>query len=284
MEQRRYLIIITVFVAVVLLNIPLPASVRMKVAARDVSAPFQSITTLLFSRIRASGQAVVNLSDRENEKNRFMEEIAMLNLRIKEMEQESRENEHLRDMLDLKKTEKRRLIAAEVTSRGDSSGWWQSISIGKGTDDGVRPGMAVISVAGLVGRVADSVGKHSSDVLLLTDGTMKASCRIQRSGLTGVLCGRGVALSGRAELEMIAPADPFKMTYIDKDGDVVEGDEVVTSGLGGVFPEGILVGYVKTITLDSSGLFKNLDVLPAVDFNDLRYLFAIGGSKENRAK
>ncbi len=75
---------------------------------------------------------------------------------------------------------------------------------------------------------------------------------------------------------MMTAAEPLSMSYVSRDYEIRPGDTVVTSGLGGVFPEGLVVGYVLTSTADSSNLYQRLTVAPAAVLTGLRYVFVIG--------
>jgi len=184
------------------------------------------------------------------------------------------ENEELRGMLDLKKRSRRNLLACEVIGRGDATGWWRTVTISKGASDAVRPGMAVIAAGGLVGRTWE-VAESSSIVLLITDPMFKASCRFSRTGTVGILQGGGVSAWESGRMSAFAPPRPFHVEYVSKDYRILPRDEVVTSGLGDVLPEGLLIGYATKAAMDPSGLFQKVDVAPAADLYDLGRVFVV---------
>ena len=74
---------------------------------------------------------------------------------------------------------------------------------------------------------------------------------------------------------MLYAPSPCRMDYISREDEIWGHDEVVTSGLGGVFPEGLLVGYVKKVDIDPSGLYQRADVIPAAELGKLRYVFVV---------
>ncbi|MGB9839305.1 rod shape-determining protein MreC [Thermovenabulum sp.] len=174
------------------------------------------------------------------------------------------ENEKLRRMLDLKeRSYDYNLEAAEVIGR-DPSNWFNILIIDKGTNSGVSKNMAVISEDGLVGYTVD-VGNNWAKVLLIIDNRSSISAMIQRTRDNGVIKGS------------VAPAPPgyLKMVYLPMDASVVNGDVVISSGLGGIVPKGIIIGKVEEVKKESDNLMKFAIVKPAVDFNKLEYVFVI---------
>ena len=142
----------------------------------------------------------------------------------------------------------------------DPSGWFQTILIDKGRNDGVVLDMAVVSAEGLVGRVI-GVGKHHAKVLLILDGNSAVDAYIQSSRARGVLVGLGRELC--------------LLKYVQRNEDVQVGDKVISSGMGGVFPKGLLVGTVQGVVRGSSGLFQRVEVEPAVNFSRLEEVMVV---------
>jgi len=174
------------------------------------------------------------------------------------------ENEKLRRMLDLKqKTYDFDLEAAEVIGR-DPGNWSNIVIIDKGTNSGVYKNMAVISEDGLVGYTVD-VGKNWAKVLIITDNRSSISAMIQRTRDNGIVKGS------------VSPAPPgyIKMVYLPVDASIVKGDVVISSGIGGIVPKGIVIGEVVEVKKESDNLMKYAIVKPAVDFNKLEYVFVI---------
>lgn len=273
--NRKQLIYLVVIGIVVLLNLPLPAKLRASIAAREGAAPFLNFMSWVTFRLKESSEIFFHAADAVQEKQTLIQEITELRLRVKESATYVRENEELRGLLDFKQRQKRKLVLAEVIGRGDTSGWWQTITINRGTEDGVAPNMPVISMDGLVGRTRDAVARHSCDVVLITEPTLRVACRMSAEGAYGVMRGGGARGTGGADMEMLSSANPGELEYLDKTSDINTGEEVLTSGLGGVFPEGIRVGYVRKVSMDESGLFKRVQVKPAAKLGELRYVFVV---------
>ena len=159
----------------------------------------------------------------------------------------------LQELLQFKETMNRPVLAARVTGR-DPAGWFQSIIIDKGTGVGLRLNMAVVNACGVVGRVV-SLSKNYAKVLLIIDQNSAVDCLVQRSRDRGIVKGLSIEIC--------------KFDYVARTSDVVVGDMVVTSGLGGIFPKGLPVGRILTVEEVSGELFKKIEIKPAVDFSKL---------------
>ena len=141
--------------------------------------------------------------------------------------------------------------------------WYNNLSVDKGSKNGVEEGMVVINSTGLIGKVTN-VGKYSSDVKLITstDTSNKISVIVTNGddNLVGVINGYNYE-EGYLEVEGISNTET-----------VAVGDVVYTSGLGGVFPSGILIGYVDSITTDVYDLAKIINVKPSAKFDNINYV------------
>ena len=205
------------------------------------------------------------------DKAKLLNENNLLRVRIEELSNELRqnkniqeENQKLRDLLKLKAVSRYSLLAAQLLAR-DVNGWWQMARIDKGAVDGVKPDLPVISQEGLIGQVVN-VSQNSSDVLFLTSSKVKVAARLARSEIFGIVSGQGVSWDGNASC---------RMDFIIKGVNVNRADEVVTSGLGGVYPEGLVIGYVKSVQMDHSGLFQYAEIVPAADFRLIDMVFVV---------
>ena len=179
------------------------------------------------------------------ENTRLLGEVA----RSRELKQE---NERLRRLLGMREDLAPKSIGGSVvTSRlTDQS---QTIVVDRGSDDGVRPDMAVVAWGGAVGRVV-SVEKDFARVRLLSDPNSGAAGVVARSRAEGILVGRG--------------GEPMEMRYVPKYADVVVGDRVVASGQDGVFPRGFGLGRV-TVVGDPVGASKSIRVEPEIEYRSL---------------
>jgi len=158
-------------------------------------------------------------------------------------------NLRLQKLLKLKTQGFKRPVTALVIGNSAST-WSRSLTINKGSKDGVRKGMAVLSAEGIVGQII-AVASSISKVLLLTDHNSGVDVIVQRTRARGIVSG---------SLER----DPV-MEYVTRNEEIREGDRLVTSGLDGIFPKGILVGIVGTVRKKNYGLFQDVGVRLAVE-------------------
>ncbi|MBM4142933.1 MAG: rod shape-determining protein MreC [Lentisphaerae bacterium] len=284
MHNDRYLVWIVILGTVVLLNLPLPASLRVKSGVQDSAAVFQNGMSLVIQRLREWAAFMGDAKARVAERAALQERVAMLQERVRELERVVDESAELRRQAGYATSAEFKLVPCRVVFRGDTSGWWQTMRLNRGGADGVGTNMAVITTDGLVGRTT-TVSARSCEVLLVTDPNCKVSCRIRRTGAFGILRGMGMSPGGTGRAEMLSASGAFRLEYVPKESEMRVGDEVVTSGLGGVFPEGLLVGRVTRQRLDVSGMYQRADVMPAADMASLRYVFVVAGkaaAKEER--
>ncbi len=169
------------------------------------------------------------------------------------------ENIRLKKLLDIKTRLEYPSVVAQIIGE-DASGWFRTFFIDRGTDDGVFPGMSVTATEGLVGKISRSAA-NMAQVVLITDSALAVDCRVARTRDRGILRG---ALEGGCVLKHISPR-----------ANVTRGDEVITSGLDGVFPPGLPVGKISEIRLGEQGLFLEALVTPNVNFSALDQVLVI---------
>jgi len=267
-----------VLAVLVLLNLPVPSSLYIKQATRGNLAPFQNVMWFLSGKVPEALSSIVASGKISNEKRRMTEEAANLRYQIQQLKALEKDNEELRKQLGFRNTHRCKLVLCEVVARGDTSGWWQTLTLNRGAAEGIRPNLAVVTTDGLIGRTTD-VSRHSCDVLLITDPNCKVACKLVRTGALGIVRGRGAALIGNAKVEMFSTLQPCRMDYISKEKPIFVGDEAVTSGLGGVFPEGLLIGRAVEIGTDTTRLYQHADVAPAADISSVKYAFVMVGEE-----
>lgn len=187
-------------------------------------------------------------------------DLRLENQQLRELKAEA---ERLRNLLDYKQTNQEQydLEVARVIARQPNN-WFRFITIDKGTNDGISPGMAVISADGLVGRVSNT-SFHSSQVILITDREMAVGAILQNTRETqGIIEGMGESNS----LRMI------NIPYYSK---VSKYERVVCSGLSQFYPKGILIGYVQSVEKEVNGLLLTAEIAPAVAFDKLEEVMVI---------
>lgn len=200
-------------------------------------------------------------------------EIEQLRLQVDNLQ---RENEQLREvqgeyqlLLDLfnrarESPELRRLTASVIGY--DTSPIFRSMIIDKGHEDGVLVGMPVESARGLVGQVFRTT-QHSAMVILVTDNISSIPARLESSRATGIIRGGGIGGS-------------MSMDWIELEEQVSLGEVVLTSGLGGKFPQDLVIGRIVDVERREADLFQRAIVQPAVDFDSLEMVFVITDFRE----
>ena len=199
----------------------------------------------------------------EENKTLQQELAARDNLRYQLVELQ-KENYRLREMLDFRERVSYELLPAQVIAR-DPSQWFETITISKGYIDGVKKDMAVVTSDGLVGNVA-KVSRNSAQVLLLTDSRRAVSALIQRTREPGTV---GIVEGYPEEKGYL------RMVNIPPEAKLQPGDTVISAGLGGVFPKGLIIGHLLETGSDQYGLLQQAIIKPAVDFNRLEEVFIV---------
>lgn len=180
------------------------------------------------------------------------------------------ENIRLRAMLDYKKgTPQFDFITAAVIAR-DPGMWTNIMMINRGSNDGLTRDMPVVTPQGLVGNIVQ-VSASTAKIQLLLDPRSAVGSLVQRSEsrVAAVVEGNG-----------ISPMAP-RMVNLARDADIIRGDKIITSGFGGIYPKGLLVGEVMDIVNDEGGLLKYAVLKPVVDFDRLEEVMVIVRSRES---
>ncbi len=192
------------------------------------------------------------------------------------------ENANLREMLNLREQSPEilgpgaDLLSAEVIGR-DPSNLLRYLIIDRGSQDRIKPGMAVITARGLVGQI-DEVRPNSAKVKLLTDPSSSVIAMVQRSRATGSVVGQ------------TGPNLSMTLLPQTEEGAAEEGDLVLTSGLGGHFPRRLLIGQITEVHRRNVDMFQEVRLRPAVDYDRLetvivvRYFTPIGVEEQQESR
>ncbi len=198
---------------------------------------------------------------RENENLRQL--LVEMSLELATETESVAENDRLREMLEFKKRDPYDLIPAEVIGFSSDAGV-RGLIINKGEFAGVSEDLAVIAIKGIVGRVFRT-NPHSTIVQLMNDPNIGIAVRLKRNRENGIIHSN--------DRTMLA------LDNIPISSTVFEGDTVITSGLGGVFPEGLLVGVVTKASPADNGWLWDVQVQPMVNFSNIEEVFII--SRQN---
>ena len=231
---------------------------KLEGAAQESKAPMAAI-----------GDFFGNIFDFSTKKS-LQAEIDELNHQLAELKTNSQissdveaENEKLRELLDLKNSYQTgwETVAAEVIGR-EADNWYEKLTINKGSKDGITENMAVVDQNGLVGKIVN-VTEKTSEVQMMIDSGASLGGMLQKSSIEGVLQG------------IVGGKGLITMTKLPYNADIQLNDVVVTSGTGGVFPAGLLVGTVVKVNTSSDGLSKEAIIEPYCDFDDIQFVLVI---------
>lgn len=227
--------------------------------ATEMVRPLLMIDTRLAEGASGIYHDYLDLVGISRENRRLKEKLARMKgdeTRLAELELENR---RLAELLELKDVLNLNVVAADVIG-SDATGLARTIIIGRGEAGGLKTGMAVISNEGVVGKMV-AVSSNAGKVLRIDDHNAAVDAFDQRSRARGIIA--GVVDNGMV------------MKYVERTEDVQVGDPVVTSGLDGIFPRGLLIGRVSRIKRGRPGLFLNVEVAPAVNFGRLEQVLVL---------
>jgi len=230
---------------------------------RDVFAPVQSGLTWASRQIKHIVSMPVSLYKAAERNKALEQQVEQLQSEIVVLNEYKAENQRLKELLDYKQVmaQKYDLLVASVIAR-DPDNWFATVTLDRGSRDGVRENMAVLTHQGLVGRVIN-VTEGNCEVLLITDPRSGVGALIQETRTPGIVEGN-VGSTGTA-----------RIIHIPNDAQVAEGQLVVTSGDGSIYPKGIPIGRIVSVSNESAGLFKRADIQPFAKMYQLEEVFIV---------
>ena len=237
-------------------------------AVLRVSAPLQAGVSWLIYKVGGAWTGYVWLVDVEDENAELRDEVARLSGELAAAERRAADAETLAEMVKLRDKTLADTVAARVIAASVNPFFRVTrIKIDRGTAE-VQPDMAVITTAGLVGRIQAVYGDYA-DVQLLTDANSTVDVYVKRTGRRGILKGLGRDDSYACSVD-----------WLDRGPDqtMQENDLIVTSGKGATFPEGIPIGLVSAVTTKDYKIFQEGLVQPSVDFSTLRNVLVLTAS------
>jgi len=226
-------------------------------------SPFIKLTAVTVGSVSHVWQNYVDLRGLRQENLRLQREAALLQRRIDQLEEQVLETQRLQGLLAMREAWRAEFVAARVVGK-DATNWFKTILIDRGSRTGMRRNLPVVGPDGLVGRIVE-VTLSTAKVQLITDPLSAAGALMQRTRVTGIVIGNLDA--------------GLRVRYLPLLADVVVGDEVVTSGMGGVFPKGIPVGRVTAVERKSGALFQEAVLQPKVDLSRLEEVVILMNSQ-----
>lgn len=230
----------------------------LEAATFGVFAEVQRATTSVVGGVQDSWQNYFALQQVRAENERLTDELAQMRVQMQQERALAQQSRSLQQLLDLRSSLEIKTTGANVIGAG-ASAEFRTVTLDKGTSEGLRPDMAVISPSGVVGRVIMPTAR-ASKLQLLIDRNAAAGALVERSRAQGVVVGTGT--------------DRLRMDYVSGTADLKVGDRVVTSGIDGIYPKGFVIGQIESIQR-GGGEFSGITVRPAVDFSGLESVLVV---------
>ena len=225
----------------------------------ELTLPLQQMVTLPVRELRALWGDYISLVHVREQNEQLRSELA----RVKEENLQYREaivaSERFQRLSGFRAQHEVPMVPANVVAQ-DLSAWFQSVVIDRGSTSGIRPGMPVITDSGVVGVVSGTTPR-AAKVLLISDPQSRVDAYVQRTRARGTVRG--------------AADHDCDFEHVLREEDVQPGDLLLTSGLGAVYPKGLVVGTVSSVKKRPWGLFQVVGIEPAVDFRQLEEVFVI---------
>lgn len=256
----RLTLALAMSVMLIVLDFKLDAFSTTRVFLNSLVSPVQYLANLPGQMLNASAQHLTSQQALIEEKEQLTNRLLLLNEKLQRFEVLEQENKELRRLLDAPVRQNMRKMVAELMAV-DNTPYSQQIVINKGAIDGVYLGQSILDERGIVGQVME-VGTTNSRVLLISDVTHSIPVRSVRNNSRFIASGGGAI-------------DELYLTHVAHSADIQEGDILVSSGLGEVFPEGYPVAEVTQVVRDESRPFAQITIAPQAKLNRLKYLLLL---------
>jgi rod shape-determining protein MreC len=254
------------FIAVMLGHIIL---ISAQVQSRSGVPVLETVTFGLFAEVQRDASAgmsilrdawrsYVGLRQVKSENDALQQRLADLQIQLQEQRALADRSRGLEELLELRDRSNLDTAAAEIIAAGATPDF-RTVTIDKGSLNGLRSDMAVIAPAGVVGRVVTS-SPRAAKVQLLIDRNAAAGAIVERSRAQGAVVGGG--------------DERLRMDYVSEVSDVEVGDVVMTSGIDGIFPKGFVIGSVESVEKAGTA-YRQIVVKPAVDFSSLEQVLVV---------
>ena len=228
---------------------------------QSVAVPFETAGEFVTRPLRAAGSVVSNLGVSRTEVATLRRQNSELRSRNAELEEARQENERLRALVKFVQTRNLESLGARVIGRAPNS-WEGVITIDRGTADGVEAGMPVIGDAGLLGQTIE-VTPNSAKVRLITDQRSGVAALVQASRIEGI---------ARGSIDRQLTLD-----FVSSESTVRAGDVVLTSGIGGVYPKGLVIGEVTSVKAQPNTLAPTITLRPSARLDDMEEVLVLVG-------
>jgi len=272
LPKHVFFLLLFLTVAIVFVSYRFPNLLQpVRNGVETVVIPMQKGINVIGRSVSEKLELLGNLKNLQAENEELKAQVAALTSENQLIIQEKYELAGLQELYELdKKYPNYEKVAARIIAR-ESNGWYNVFTIDKGSEDGIKVNMNVMAGNGLVGIVT-AVRKNSATVRSIIDDSSKVSGMFIKTSDTCIVSG---------DLNSMISDGRVKVSMIPLNADINESDEVVTSHISDKFQQGILIGYVTDIRVDSSNMTKTAYLTPVVDFEHLDEVLIIKELKES---
>lgn len=229
-------------------------------------SPFLKTGSTLQKQLKGFTEGLKTLDQLEQENQRLLVEVKELKATNQMLRDLGIENNKLRSALEYRQRSPFKLVPARIIAR-DAATWWSTVKVDKGFEDGIAADMPVLTEDGLVGKTT-TVASNACTVLLITDETCKVAGSVENTREQGIVKGERTSTTAMPDLSL---------NFLSKTADLKPNQKVYSSGVGGVYPSGVLIGVIKEFQVRALDGYAK--VIPAVDFTTLEDVFIVTGRK-----
>ncbi|HEX4646386.1 MAG TPA: rod shape-determining protein MreC [Verrucomicrobiae bacterium] len=251
---------------VVVLNLPGHTVSQIKLALSSLFLPLFGLAKSAQQVSDKAGDAITPRSELVAQNDKLRHENEQLRVLAMRAEATAQENERLRQFIGWQKQSPWKLRLAKVIV-WDPANWWRSVQIDLGKRDGMQADLPVLTADGLAGKIS-SVGLTTSQVALIGNPDCRVAARIEKTRETGII----LTGSGPVDSTLV------KLSYLSKNSVLKPGEVVVTSGEGGIFPPGILIGQVADSSVVDFGMYTEARVKLSVKLDKLEEVWVLIGT------
>jgi rod shape-determining protein MreC len=227
-------------------------------------SPVQELVTGIIDAGEGVWRQYFYLVDTARDNQKLRRNLAIARQRIHALEEIENTNKRLEKIVDFHNSSSLEMQAAEVVAK-DPSPWYHTVIINKGRAHGVKKGSPVLVPDGVVGQVTDLSSGYSK-VLLIIDRNNAVDGLVQRTRARGVILGDG--------------SQGCRFEFVLRRQDVEVGDLIITSGLDGIYPKGLRIGWVSKVIRRNSGIFQEIEITPSTDFHKLEEVLVVTDAPE----
>lgn len=240
---------------------------RVRLGVQTVAAPVSAAGEFVTRPVRGLFAWAGDLGVSRSQLEQLRTQNETLRARVAELEEARLENDRLRALLKITQAGDLEVVGAHVIGR-PTNAWEGVITIDRGSRDGIRSGMPVMGAQGLLGQTVD-VGPVSSKVRLISDQRSGVAAFVQRNRVQGIVRG---SIEGGVSLD-----------FVSVETTVRAGDVVITSGMGGVFPKGLVIGEITSVDKQRNRLYQEIGVRPAAELTGIEEVVVLVGAPATAA-